>query len=438
MKPTPSLLAVAILSCAAGASAQAPAATPAVTVVRCDALIDVVSGKSLGASSIVIEGERVKSVQAGRAEIAGATVIDLPGQTCMPGWIDMHVHLSSETSAQAYSEGFRLNPTDYAYRSTGFAERTLMAGFTTVRDLGSADGIALSLRDAIARGLVRGPRVYAAGKSVAPTGGHADPRNGINASLTRALGYPGPEDGVVAGPVEARTAVRQRYKEGSDVIKITATGGVLSYAKNGQNPQFMLDEIQAITSTARDYGFKVAAHAHGDEGIRRASEGGVDSIEHGTFMSDATIDVMKKNGTWYVPTISAGVFVGEKAREPGYYPDIVRPKALAVGPQIQKTFARAYAAGVKIAFGTDAGVFPHGQNAREFVLMVEAGMPPMEAIQAATRSAAELLGDSANVGTLEAGKYADIVAVQGDPIADIKAVQNVSFVMKGGVAYKQP
>ena len=199
----------------------------------------------------------------------------------------------------------------------------------------------------------------------------------------------------------------------------------MSYAKNGQNPQFMLDEIQAITSTAHDYGFKVAAHAHGDEGIRRASEGGVDSIEHGTFMSDATIDVMKKNGTWYVPTISAGVFVGEKAREPGYYPDIVRPKALAVGPQIQKTFARAYAAGVKIAFGTDAGVFPHGQNAREFVLMVEAGMPPMEAIQAATRSAAELLGDSANVGTLEAGKYADIVAVQGDPIADIKAVENV-------------
>ena len=262
------------IALAGGSQAQAPAAAPAVTVVRCDALIDVVAGKTLGASSIVIEGERVKSVQAGRAEIAGATVIDLPGQTCMPGWIDMHVHLSSETSAQAYSEGFRLNPTDYAYRSTGFAQRTLMAGFTTVRDLGTTDGVALSLRDAIAKGLVSGPRVYAAGKSIATTGGHADPRNGINASLTRALGWPGPEDGVVAGPLEARKAVRQRYKEGSDLIKITATGGVLSYAKNGQNPQFMLDEIQAITSTAHDYGFKVAAHAHGDEGIRRASEAG--------------------------------------------------------------------------------------------------------------------------------------------------------------------
>jgi imidazolonepropionase-like amidohydrolase len=437
MTPTRIAIAALIAAHAAAAGAQAPA-SPVVSVLHCGAYIDVVAGKARGETSIVVADGKVREVVAGAATVDGATVIDLAGQTCMPGWIDMHVHLDHETNPQAYTEGFRLNAVDYAYRSVGFAERTLMAGFTTVRDLGTSEGVALGLRDAIAQGLVVGPRVFTAGKSIATTGGHADSTNGLNRRLARAVGDPGPVEGVIDSPEQAREAVRQRYKEGSDVIKITATGGVLSYAKNGQNPQFLLDEIQAITQTAHDYGFRVAAHAHGDEGIRRASDGGVDSIEHGTFMSDATIAAMKKNGTWYVATISAGVFVGEKAKEPGYYPEIVRPKALAVGPQIQATFGRAYKSGVKIAFGTDAGVFPHGLNAREFSLMVEAGMPPMEALQAATVKAAELLGESATLGSLETGKFADVVAVPGDPIADIALTQEPSFVMKAGKVYRRP
>jgi imidazolonepropionase-like amidohydrolase len=407
----------------------------AVTVLHCGAYIDVVAGEKLGAHSIVVDGERVREVRPGRSDVEGATAVDLTAHTCMPGWIDMHVHLTSETSPKQYEEQFRLNPTDYALRGVAYAERTLLAGFTTVRNLGDGGNASIALRNAIDQGYVRGPRIYTAGKSIATTGGHADPTNGRNWELT---GDPGPKEGVINSDADARKAVRQRYKDGADVIKITATGGVLSYAKSGQNPQFRLDEVKAVVDIAHDYGFKVAAHAHGDEGIRRASDGGVDSIEHGTFMSDATLAAMKKNGTWYVATISAGVFVGEKAREPGYYPEIVRPKALAVGPQIQRTFARAWKAGLKIAFGTDAGVFPHGQNAREFELMVAAGMPAIEAIRAATVRAAELLGAEADLGTLAPGKYADVVAVPGDPLADIGLTRTPSFVMKGGVVYRQP
>ena len=288
------------------------------------------------------------------------------------------------------------------------------------------------MRDAINQGLVRGPRIVAAGKAIATTGGHADPRNGINRDLLHALGYPGPEDGVISGPIEARRAVRQRYKEGSDTIKITATGGVLSYAKSADNPQFQLDEIQAVVDTAHDYGYIVAAHAHGAEGIKRAVLAGVDTIEHGTYMTAEIMKLMKEHGTWYVPTITAGDYVSEKAKIEGFYPEIVRPKAAKVGPQIQGTFAKAYQAGVKIAFGTDAGVFPHGQNAREFVLMVEAGMPANEALQAATVRAAEVLRMSDDIGSLDVGKRADLVIVPGDPLQDITTMQQVGAVMKDG------
>ncbi|HET6604554.1 MAG TPA: amidohydrolase family protein [Xanthomonadaceae bacterium] len=407
------------------------------TLVACGDLFDAERAALAGPHTIVVRDGRIAEVRAGApAPASGERVVDLSAHTCLPGLIDSHVHLRGQTSRQAYSEGFRLDPEDYAFRAVGYAATTLQAGFTTVRDLGGS--ITPALRDAIDQGHIQGPRIFAAGTSIATTGGHADPTNGISRELADALGYPGPEDGVISGQDQARRAVRQRYKEGSDLIKITATGGVLSFAKNSQNPQFTVDEIRAIVETARDYGYKVAAHAHGDEGMQRAVLGGVDSIEHGTYMSEQTMKMMKESGTWYVPTISAGVFVGEMAVQPDYYPEIVRPKALAVGPLIAGTFGRAYRAGVPIAFGTDAGVFPHGDNAREFVLMVEAGMPANLALQSATRNAAQLLGEWDNLGSIAPGKHADIVAVRGDPLQDISLMRQVQFVMKGGTVHKSP
>ena len=404
------------------------------TLIYSGRLIDGVSNKVFSNKTIVVEKDRIVEIADGFLSPAeGDRVVDLRNATVMPGLMDMHTHLSMQFSERAYLERFYLNEADLAYRSTVFARRTLMAGFTTVREVGGQ--ISTALRDAIARGWVVGPRIFSAGKSIATTGGHADPTTGLNQYFA---GDPGPKEGVINGVAEARKAVRQRYKNRADLIKITATGGVLSTAKNGQNPQFTEDELRAIVETARDYGMHVAAHAHGAEGMKRAIRAGVRSIEHGTFMDDEVIALMKKHGTYYVPTISAGKWVAEKAKIDGFFPEIVRPKAARVGPQIEKTFARAYKAGVKIAFGTDSGVSPHGENAKEFIYMVEAGMKPMEVIQSATRVAAELLGISDRLGTLEAGKIADIIAVNGDPIADISAMLHVVFVMKEGNIYKQP
>ncbi|MBI3884517.1 MAG: amidohydrolase family protein [Opitutae bacterium] len=423
----PALLAV-LTACAA-------ALAPAKTLIHAGSLIDGRADAPRHNVTLTVDGDRITAVADGfTAAAAGDTVIDLRNATVMPGLIDMHVHLTGESSPTSYSERYFLNPADFALRSTVYAKKTLLAGFTTVRDLGAADNLNNSLRDAIAKGWVVGPRIFSAGKALATTGGHGDPTNGL-AEIYR--GDPGPKEGVINGADDARKAVRQRYKDGADVIKITGTGGVLSLAKNGLNPQLTEDEFVAIVTTAHDYGMKVAVHAHGDEGMRRAILAGVDSIEHGTFMSDDTIKLMIAHGTYYVPTISAGRFVADKAKIDGYFPAVVRPKAQAIGPIIQATFQRAYQAGVKIAFGTDMGVGPHGDNAREFIYMVEAGMPPMKAIQAATLSAATLLGADKDLGTLEPGKLADLVAVPGDPLADIKLMTQVTFVMKAGTVYKQ-
>ena len=384
--------------------------------------------------TIVVEKNKIITVQNGFTT-AGTSdkTIDLKTKTVTPGWIDMHVHMEFETNPNRYVEVFTSNPADYAFQSVKYAEVTLMAGFTTVRDLGGS-GVNISLRNAINKGIIKGPRVYTAGKSIATTGGHADPTNGYRKEL---MGDPGPAEGVANGAEECRQAVRQRYKDGSDLIKITATGGVLSVAKSGKNPQFFEDEIEATVKTAKDYGFKVAVHAHGEEGMKRAIRAGVNSIEHGTFMDDEAIELFKKHGTWYVPTITAGKAVGDSAKIPGYYPPVVVPKALETGPQIQKTFAKAYKAGVKIAFGTDAGVYKHGMNWLEFGYMIEAGMTPMDAIRSATISAADLLGEKDKLGSIEAGKLADIVAVDGDPLKDAKSFGKVVFVMKDGMVYKQ-
>ena len=403
------------------------------TYVYCGTLIDGVSDQPQKEITVVIEGNKIIDIQKGYAKMNKKdTYIDLKDKTVMPGWFDMHVHLEMEVNPKQYIEEFTANEADIAFHSTVYAKRTLMAGFTTVRDLGGT-GINTALRNAINEGWVVGPRIYSAGKAIATSGGHADPTNGYRKDL---MGDPGPREGVINSYDEAKKAVRQRYKNGADVIKITATGGVLSVAKDGQGPQFTMDELRGIVEAAKDYGFVTAAHAHGAEGMKRAVEAGINSIEHGTLMTDEVRQLMIEHGTYYVPTISAGKFVAEKAAIDGFYPDIVRPKALEIGPKIQDTFAKAYKAGVKIAFGTDAGVFPHGENAKEFGYMVEAGMPHMKAIKSATMEAAKLLRVDDKLGSVEVGKIADLVATDKNPLEDIHTTEDVAFVMKAGVVYK--
>ncbi|MEM6724937.1 MAG: amidohydrolase family protein, partial [Bacteroidota bacterium] len=395
------------------------------TYLHCGKLIDGTSETVFEKRTIVVRANQIERIEKGYTNVpAGAEAIDLKDYTVMPGLIDCHVHMETRIGKGSYMDRYVMNEADLAFRASQYAEITLMAGFTTVRDLGGS-GVNTSLRDAIKRGWVKGPRIISAHKSIAITGGHADPTNGAKRGL---LDYPGPESGVADGPDECRKAVRQQVKNGADVIKITATGGVLSVARDGKRPQFTEAEIEAIVETANDFGLKVTAHAHGDEGMARAVRGGVASIEHGTLMSENTMDLMIEKGTYYVPTITAGRSVADSAKIGGFFPALVTPKALEIGPKIQETFGKAYKRGVKIAFGTDAGVFEHGKNGLEFEYMVEAGMPPIETILSATKSASDLLDMDDQIGSIEAGKLADIVAVKGDPLEDIKLLQNIPFV----------
>ena len=427
------LLAVAVASSLLSGAARADEAAPAGSVaLHCAHLLDTDAGKLLGASTIVIDAQRIRDVRAGRADVAGASAIEL--DTCLPGLIDSHTHLTDQTSPSAYSDRFRWNAADYAIRSTLYAKRTLLAGFTTVRNVGDKDYNSVALRNAINAGILPGPRIYTAGIAIGSSGGHADHTNGLRQDLA---GDPEAKDGIINSPEDAWKAVRLHYKNGADLIKLMPSGGVLDESSSADNAQLTIAEIQAVVGAAHDYGFTVAAHAHGAEAIRRAVLGGVDSIEHGTFLDDNDMKLMKEHGTWLVPTIIAGKFVQEKADVPGYYPAHVAAKAKIVGPIIQATAGKAYKAGVKIAFGTDASVYPHGENAKEFVYMVEAGMPPLFAIQAATTHAAQLLRHEKDFGSLAPGKFADVIAVHGNPLEDVSILQKVDFVMKEGRVYKQ-
>lgn len=402
--------------------------------LHCGKILDSQSGKTTTNQTIVVSKNKILKIIDGFVTKKNPQDIEinLKNKFVLPGLIDLHVHIEGERNPHYYVSKYVDNEADIAFVSTRCAEVTLLAGFTTVRDLGGT-GVNISLRNAINRGLIKGPRIYTAGKAIATTGGHADPTNGSNRKL---VGDPGPHEGVINSPDEAAKAVRERYKEGADVIKITATGGVLSVAKSGKNPQFSSDEIKAITTTAKDYNMLTAAHAHGDEGMQRAILGGIKTIEHGTFMSEETMDLMKKYDAYLVPTLTAGKEVEKNAEINGFYPDIVVPKAKEVGPQIKATFAKAYKKGVKIAFGTDAGVFPHGINAKEFGYMVDGGMSALEAIQSATITNAMLLGIDKEVGQIKETYFADIIAVDDNPLQVIKTLEKVVFVMKDGKIYK--
>lgn len=389
-----------------------------------------ISGESQTTVTIVVENNIIARIERGYTPAPqGVQVIDLKSKTVLPGLIDCHVHLEFEQNRNSYNERFIFNEADIAFRAAVYARRTLDAGFTTVRDLGGS-GVNIALRNAINAGWAVGPRIIAVGKALSITGGHGDPATGARWDL---FDIPGPEMGIADGPDECRTAVRNQIKRGADCIKVCATGGVLSLARDGRLPHYAADELETIVQTARDLGVDVAAHAHGDEGMRRAVEAGVVTIEHGTFMSDATMDAMIKHGTWYVPTMTAGFAVSDSAKyAPGFFPEVVRVKALEIGPQIQATTTRAYRKGVKIAFGTDAGVYPHGKNNLEFIFMSQAGMKNTEILRAATLDAATMLHLQDKIGSIEAGKFADLVAVEGNPLDDIKAMTRVTFVMKDG------
>lgn len=404
------------------------------TILHCGTLLDMTNSGSQKEMSIVIEKNKIIDIQKGYLKGASTDkTIDLKSKTVLPGLIDMHVHIEHQTSKDQFQKRIQNNTADVAYNAYKYAQITINAGFTTIRDMGGS-GANIALRNAINAGTVNGPRIFTSGKTIATTGGHGDPTNGLNEDLHLEQER---LNGVINSPEEARRAIRQRYKDGADWIKITATGGVLSIAKNGKGPQFQADELDAIIATAKDYGFKVAAHAHGAEGMKRAIRAGVTTIEHGSLLDDECIKLFLEKGAYLIPTIIAGASTSDSARVPGYYHPFVAAKAIEIGGQMKGNFGKAYRAGVKIGFGTDAGVFPHGYNAKEFQLMVEAGMPMLECLKAATMVNASLLDMQDQIGSIAKGKLADIIAVPGDPIADPKLMMNVSFVMKDGMIFKQ-
>lgn len=421
------------------ATSGTPAAAPGgVTVIRAQRLFDARTGRHVSPGVVVVDQGRITAVGAAVGPGADlppdARVIDLGDATLLPGLMDVHTHLTGEPGAdwrQDLIDGLRQTPAERALRATAYARRTLMAGFTTCRNVGAGDLIDIALRNAIAAGAVVGPRIIAATSGLGSTGGHCDGTNGFRPGLlARDTG-----EMVADGPEALRQRVRQAVKNGADVIKVCATGGVLSRNADVDTPQLTQAELDAIVDEAHARKRKVAAHAHGAEGARRAIRAGVDSIEHGTFLDDAALADMRRRGTWLVPTRLALQGVRERYQAGNLHPDAV-PKYVAAAASHAAVMRKAVARGVRVAFGTDAGVFQHGRNAEEFQLLVEVGLTPARALQAATVDAAALLGLSDRLGALEPGKLADIVAVPGDPLADIRVMERVFFVMKEGVIHR--
>lgn len=420
-----------------------PAEPERLTLIHCGTLLAVPGEEPRRNVTIIIRNDRIERIADGFLEVNATrqdgtvmdvTSISLMDKYVLPGLIDCHTHITSEYDRTVRLRRVEETDADNAISGVVFAQRTVEAGFTTIRNVGSAGDAAFALRDAINDGKVIGPRILVAGESISPTGGHSDGTHGYRGEL---WDVPGAMEGIADGTAECRKAVRAQVKRGADVIKLTATGGVLSATAAGTDQQFFDDELEAIIETAHLLGRKVAAHAHGANGIKAAIRAGVDSIEHGTFVDEECISLFRETGAYLVPTILAGVTVAENAEDATYYPRAVADKAKRVGPNIQAAFARAYQGGVKVAFGTDSGVSPHGENARELELMVEAGMPASEAIISATINAADLCGLSDEIGTIEKGKVADIIAVEGDPTQDVSLLRDVTFVMSRGEVVKR-
>ncbi len=420
------------LALLAGLSTTALAHTRA---VQCGNVLDKPGQAPRGASTILVSHDgKVMEIRDGFITVDGAEVIDLQDKFCLPGLIDSHVHLTSELGPTGRLDAVTNSDADWAMNAVKFSRKTLRAGFTTVQDVGARGTDAIyAVRDAINRGDVPGPRIRAAGQIITASGGHGDPRHGYAEAVAAALDRPS----ICNGADDCRRAVRENIRQGADVIKITATGGVLSNTAAGTEQQFFDDEMRNIVQAAHFMGRQVTAHAHGKGGIEAALRAGIDSIEHGTYLDKDTIKLFKKYDAYLVPTVLAGATVVEMANDPnGFLPPPSRAKALKVGPRMIEMLRLAHESGVKIAFGTDSGVSRHGDNAREFPLMIKAGFTPMQAIRAATVVAAEHLQMADQVGTLESGKWADLIAVNASPLDNIDELLDVGFVMKGGKIYK--
>jgi len=424
------VFAIGMAATGAGQTGQITPPAKKLLAVKAARMIDGLGGAPVSNAVVLIENDRITAAGPGLSIPSGAQIIDLASATVLPGFIDCHTHITSQPGENFYEDLFKRSPIDEAVLAHVYAKRTLEAGFTTIRDVGSEEYVDVALKKAINRGDIPGPRMLVAGLALSATGGHGD-LNGYSPYLSFKT-FSGVADGVDA----IRKLIRTNVRQGADVIKVLATAGVLSEEESEGAPQYSQEELDAVVQEAHMWDRRVAAHAHGAEGIKRAIRAGVNSVEHASFIDDEGIRLAKEKGTFLVMDVYNDDYIMAEYGRRGY-PQAILDKEQRVGRTQRENFRKAWKAGARMAFGTDAGVYPHGDNGKQFATMVEWGMTPMEAITAATASAADLLGWSDRIGTLQAGRFADLIAVNGDPLADIKVLQKVALVIKGGVVYKR-